>query len=45
MEAGMGSRAQHVKGAREVRAVLNAALHKYQIRVSGVRSGARETYR
>ncbi len=31
MEAGIGSRVQHLKGAREVRAVLNAAMHKYQI--------------
>ncbi len=36
MEAGMGSRVQHVKGAREVIAVLNAAMHKYQIQSLGV---------
>ena len=34
-EAGMGSRVQHVKGAREERAVLNAAMHKYQIQSLG----------
>lgn len=31
----MGSWAQHVKGAREVRAVLNAAVHKCQIQSLG----------
>jgi len=35
MEAGIGSRVQHVKGVREVRAVLNAAVHKCQIQSLG----------